>query len=230
MPGLRTIAATLSALAVLHSAAHAQQVFSPLPAHAQQATYEAPLPAGSPAPFPLNDARDDGVQLTPPGQAPLPRLTPPSGDAQSARGGGSTLTLLASLAMVIGLFLLTAWAMRRGLGTGTRSLPNEVVEVLGRCPLPGRQQAHLLRCGNKLVLVALSSAGADTITEITDPLEVDRLAGLCLAAQPASATSAFRQLVAQFSQGGSLEYPGEEEEEHDAPGTYRDGGREARHG
>ena len=58
-------------------------------------------------------------------------------------------------------------------------LPTEVVEVLGRAPLAGRQQMHLLRCGNKLLLVSVTPTGAETLTEVTDPVEVDRLSGLC---------------------------------------------------
>ena len=81
---------------------------------------------------------------------------------------------------------------------GTTLLPGEVVEVLGRAPLAGRQQMHLLRCGNKLLLVSVTPAGAETLTEVTEPAEVDRLAGLCRQAHPQSATTAFRQIFQQF--------------------------------
>ena len=77
-------------------------------------------------------------------------------------------------------------------------MPGEVVEVLGRAPLANRQQIHLLRCGNKLLLVSVTPTGAETLTEITDPMEVDRLAGLCQQAQPGSATAAFRKVLQQF--------------------------------
>jgi flagellar biogenesis protein FliO len=107
------------------------------------------------------------------------------------------------LAVVLGVFFLVAWALRRagyplGKAAGT-VLPGEVFEVLGRAPMTGRQQVHLLRCGNKLVLVSVTPAGAETLTEVTDPAEVDRLAGLCRQAHPQSATAAFRQIFAQFA-------------------------------
>jgi hypothetical protein len=57
---------------------------------------------------------------------------------------------------------------------------------------------HLVRCGHKLLLVAISTAGADTLTEITDPVEVDRLCGLCRQSHPQSATTAFRNVLNQF--------------------------------
>jgi flagellar biogenesis protein FliO len=105
----------------------------------------------------------------------------------------------ASLAVVLGLFLLGAWVLRRSMPAGAPRLPSEVVEVLGRTPLGTRQQAHLLRVGNKLVLVSLTPGGAETITEVTDPVEVDRLAGLCRATQTNSSSDSFRSVLQQFA-------------------------------
>ena len=62
---------------------------------------------------------------------------------------------------------------------GRGILPAEAFEVLGRSPLANRQQAQLLRCGNKLLLVCVGAAGAETLTEITDPAEVERLVETC---------------------------------------------------
>jgi hypothetical protein len=77
-------------------------------------------------------------------------------------------------------------------------LPREAVATLGHIAFPGRQQGQLLRVGNKLVLVSFSNAGADVITEVTDPLEVDRLAGLCAQADPHGAVRSFREVVDGF--------------------------------
>jgi hypothetical protein len=71
--------------------------------------------------------------------------------------------------------------------------------VLGRAPLASRQQVHLVRCGRKLLLLSVSPGGIETLSEIDDPLEVDRLAGLCVQAQPGSASMVFRQVFQQFS-------------------------------
>jgi flagellar biogenesis protein FliO len=108
--------------------------------------------------------------------------------------------MLAALGLVLGLFLATIWLLRRSLPAGARMLPSEVVEVLGRAPLGGRQHAQLVRCGNKLLLLSVAPAGVETLTEITDPLEVDRLAGLCQQSHPQSASTAFRQVFQQFGQ------------------------------
>lgn len=124
------------------------------------------------------------------------------------RGSASGLgTMFASLFLVLGLFFLTIWMLKRGLPKGARVLPSEVVEVLGRAPLAGKQQVHLLRVGNKILLIALSPGGAETLTEITDPMEVDRLAGLCQQQSPHSSTNAFKQIFQQFGRRGEADVP-----------------------
>ena len=111
-------------------------------------------------------------------------------------------TVITGLAIVIGAFLIFAWALRRsGKNSNHRrgALPSEVVSVLGRAPLAARQFAELLRVGNKLVLVAMTPTGPTTITEVTDPVEVDRLVGMCQQFEPHSTTKAFEQVFQQFS-------------------------------
>jgi len=142
---------------------------------------------------------------------------PPGG--KPAAGLGSLVTVGGSLAVVLGLFLMVAWLMRRAAPKSLTPLPSEVVEVLGRAPLAGRQQLHLLRCGRKLLLVSVTPAGAETLTEISEPEEVDRLAGLCQQARPGSATQAFRQVFEQFTG----RYAGDSEAEAEFARGYQAG-------
>ncbi|MBN2579305.1 MAG: flagellar biosynthetic protein FliO [Pirellulales bacterium] len=142
--------------------------------------------------------------LSPPNRPP--RLLPPSSgktltpESKSEPGSYSTLFSTAGgLGIVIGIFLLGVWIFRRSAPQGMARLPGEVFENLGRAPLAGRLQVHLLRCGNKLLLVSLTPAGAETLTEITDPLEVDRLAGCCRQTHPQSSSAAFRQVFEQLA-------------------------------
>jgi flagellar biogenesis protein FliO len=121
------------------------------------------------------------------------------GSREKPSGASAVVTMGSSLAVVLGLFFLIAWAMRKASPRGSVVLPGEVFEVLGRAPLTNRQQVHLLRCGSKLLLVSITPAGTETLTEVCEPVEVDRLAGLCRAAHPNSATSAFRQVFQQFA-------------------------------
>ena len=121
--------------------------------------HRAPSP-GNPQSFPVQQAsrnepaRFDGTS----GEKQL-LLSPPRHDAAADKSSGGSrmlgaiISVVVSLAVVLGLFFIVAWFMRRGLPNSTRRLPAEVVEVLGRTPLAGRQQMHLLRFGNKLLLV-----------------------------------------------------------------------------
>jgi len=117
-------------------------------------------------------------------------------------GPPSVVTVAGALAVVLGIFFVVAWGMRRATPPGSAPLPGEAFQVLGRAPLAQRQQAYLLRCGNKLLLVSVTATGSETLTEITDPVEVDRLAGLCQQANPNSATAAFRQILTQVTHDG----------------------------
>jgi flagellar biogenesis protein FliO len=111
------------------------------------------------------------------------------------------ITVGGSLAIVLGLFLVVAWAMRKTAPRGSLVLPREVFDILGRAPLGVRQQVQLLRCGNKLLLVSITPNGTETLTEVTDPVEVDRIAGICQQAHPKSSTMAFRQVFQQLASG-----------------------------
>ncbi len=148
-------------------------------------------------------ARPTGLTLRPP-----TRHNDPSaacrGDSSldpkpAAQSTSSLVTIGTSLTLVLGLFLLVAWVLRRATPGQVASLPKGAVEVLGRAPLAGRQQLHLLRCGNKLLLVSVMPGGVECLTEITEPAEVDRLCGLCQTTRPDSVTAAFRNVLHQMS-------------------------------
>jgi flagellar biogenesis protein FliO len=161
----------------------------------RQATHREP----EPAPFATSDPDKSLTLPARPGDS--------SGEKYSSgpRTMGAIVSVVASLAVVLGLFFVVAWLMRRNLPNSVRRLPDEVVETLGRAPLAGRQQMHVLRFGNKLLLVCASSTGVDTLAEITDPLEIDRLAGLCAQTASSSATKAFKQIFGQLADEKSLD-------------------------
>ncbi len=159
---------------------------------------EAAAPQGPPSRPPTSAGDQRDRILPPPSAGPthgfLSQATgrPSSNGAMGAR---SILTPIAGLGIVVGAFLIFAWVVKRSLPKSASPLPGEVVEVLGRAPLAARQVAHLMRVGNKLILVAVSNAGVETLTEITDPVEVDRLAGICGQSRPGSASQTFRGVL-----------------------------------
>jgi flagellar biogenesis protein FliO len=143
-------------------------------------------PAARKAPIPL-----PSTSRTDRGSAP--------GAALSKSGWRGVATLGGSLAVVLGLFFVVAWVMRRTASGAPALLPSEVVEVLGRAALAGRQQVHLIRLGAKLVLVSASPTGIETLSEVTEADEVQRLVGLCRREHASSATAVFRRVFEQFS-------------------------------
>ena len=137
------------------------------------------------------------------------RLLPPRGlgragqtDGQpSARGGqrnqaadGGWLTTLGGLTAVLALVFLTAKFLKRKVPAAQQSLPAEVVQVLGRKALDYRHQIHLVRFGSRMLVLGTSHEGIRTLSEITDPVEIDVLAGLCKTSEKASIAGSFRRL------------------------------------
>jgi flagellar biogenesis protein FliO len=152
--------------------------------------------------------------------AKLPLAPSAKGDAatpgKSLSGLPSTISVAGSTGIVLGIFMILVWIVRRKTPQALIRLPGEAFEILGRAPLSGRQQVQLLRCGSRLLLVSVTPSGAETLTEITDPMEVDRLAGLCKQSQPGSSSAAFKQVFEQLAprrpaKGGYIER-GEESE------------------
>ncbi len=183
-----------------------------------------PVPGQEPAPLrdapvsiPLHSAENHARGAAPaPNEANragrLLKLAPPAADrARPLRkregvggglitppGAGSLATIGGSLAIVTGLFLIVTWCLRRGTTGGSRALPTDVVELLGHRALPKGEQMHLIRVGTKLLLVCVAHNRVETLTEIADRDEADRLAGLCRQGHPQSATAAFRNVMEQM--------------------------------
>lgn len=115
----------------------------------------------------------------------------PSSQQLTATGGG--------LAIAVGLLLSTLWLVRSCAPKSARPLPRDVVEVLGRAPLGAKQTTQLVRVGSKLVLVAITPEGAKTLTEVTDPGEVQRLIASCESNSGRGSTADFDQMLQQMS-------------------------------
>lgn len=183
-----------------------------LPAHFNHNTGQSGSAASSSATAPANSpirlanhqaSVGDGAA----GREPRPLKPPTSAESKvNAKGTTGTVqmfvSVLSSLAIVIGLILASFWFYRKAAPTMSGALPKQVVQVLGRTPLAPRQQLVLLRLGPKLVLVSNLHGEVRTISEITDPLEVDRLAGLCESAQPGSISDSFRSVLHNMGRNG----------------------------
>jgi len=115
----------------------------------------------------------------------------PASNSAASSGWWGTL---GGLTAVLALVFLSAKVVRKSLPAAARSLPPEVVQVLGRKSLDYRNTIHLVRLGSKLLVLGSSQEGLATLSEITDAVEVDYLAGLCKPAAASSLTESFNQL------------------------------------
>jgi flagellar biogenesis protein FliO len=190
---------------------NAPAAVAPIREHREPAPYDRPIMRAShvtadppaiqpiePTPAPVQTATT--VQ---PETEPLKLPKPGNEDgALSGAGSGAGVRSLAtvgvSLAAVLGLFFVMVWFTRRNLPKSLFGLSKDVVEVLGRAPLAGKQHMYLIRLGRKLILVSVTPSGAETLTEVTDPDDVQHLAALCERRNPNGSSGGFREALSQL--------------------------------
>ncbi len=114
----------------------------------------------------------------------------------SAIKTGATLTLVISL-FLLGVFL---WRLRPSVGRASgKQRSNEVLTVLGQIPFVHGQQLQLVRLGTRLLLVAASPSGSQTLSEISDPHEVLQLESAFQQGRMDLLTAAMQQRALQNS-------------------------------
>jgi flagellar biogenesis protein FliO len=112
-----------------------------------------------------------------------------SGDAAAGDGVAKTsrsmaiplVTIGSSLALVLGLFGALVWVSKkaqRGVGSN-RSIPDEVLRVLGQKNLGPLGTVSLIRCGRSVLVVSASQSGIQSLATITDDEEVRHLEAAC---------------------------------------------------
>lgn len=142
-----------------------------------------------------------GAKEPSPGARPIPLATQKNANNKSetraplTKPAESLITIGGSLCVVLSLFFGLAWLTRRGMPRGAGKLPEEVIELLGKSTLVKGQELQLVRVGAKLLLICVGPAGCETLTEITDDEEVDRLAAICRRDSPTGMTAAFNQVL-----------------------------------
>lgn len=91
------------------------------------------------------------------------------------------VTVVSSLAVVIGLFAALVWVSRKSTRSSTAGcvLPDAALKVLGQKPLGGGSSIMLVRCGRGVMVVGVSPAGMHPIAHLTDQDEVTHLEAIC---------------------------------------------------
>ncbi|MEZ6067212.1 MAG: flagellar biosynthetic protein FliO [Planctomycetaceae bacterium] len=143
---------------------------SAAPLHGVAGAGDAPLPADARTPI-----RRTGVSA------------PRTGDTRGAEPTGLFSTLVIMGGMLLGLWLLSRslkkWMSQRFVG-----LPKDVIDLLGVQPVAPQQSIHLVRVGERLLVIAAGPQGMQTLSEITDPAEVQHLTLLCRSGSPEAAS------------------------------------------
>lgn len=88
-------------------------------------------------------------------------------------------TVIGALAFVVALILLLSRFFRKHAPLFQQTLPAEALEILGRRFVDQRQTILLVRIGSRILVVGSSTNGLQPLGELSDPVEVDLIAGLC---------------------------------------------------
>lgn len=122
-----------------------------------------------------------------------PKITPPSrlitkpksesngGKNKKPRGAGSVWMSVGALLLIVVLIIVAAKLLKKHAPKLNGGIPEEAMELLGKRMLDQRQQVHLVRLGSRILVLGSNTQGQglQPLTEITDPVEVDYLTGLC---------------------------------------------------
>jgi flagellar biogenesis protein FliO len=117
---------------------------------------------------------------------PLPLAAPdtttdskkPAASVVPQAGNWTFLLAIAAAFLVLAAFRLKPLR-------AARSLPPDVFDVLGEGSLGGQHAVRVVRFGPRTLLVAVSSAGSQTLAELTDPGATERIVAACTAGRSA---------------------------------------------
>jgi flagellar biogenesis protein FliO len=142
----------------------------------------------------------------------FPSLVPSadgSSDALAGESGQSKMvspavTVSCSLAVVLGLFAGLVWLTRK---FGSRSMsqgaiPKEVLQSLGSTAIDSRTRITMLRCGNRILVMAQTATGIQPLAEISDPDEVRSLTAACLGDSKTTFASTIRSIEKEKPEAG----------------------------
>ena len=148
----------------------------------------------------------------------FPSLMPISG--QTDRGTDSEpaaavsvnsplITVTSSLAVVLGLFAALIWVTRRfgGRAGGNGTIPKEIFQNLGSTSIDPRTQISLLRCGQRILIIARTNNGVHPLGEITSTEEVNQLTAACLGDSKQAFQTALQSIESEPTDAGYLGNP-----------------------
>jgi hypothetical protein len=115
--------------------------------------------------------------------APLPLGPLPLGADADSRGGAGRAAHRPlpdwKLLAAVGAAFAALVAFRFCTGRTRATLPPDVFEVLGEASLGGQHAVRIVRFGPRTLLVGISSAGCQTLAELSDPQSTECIVSAC---------------------------------------------------
>ena len=96
-----------------------------------------------------------------------------------AQSSGSLITMAISLGMIVGVLILAGRGMKRFGFQGVPTLSADALELLGRRTIEPKITVHLVKCGSRVLVLGVGPDGVQTLSEINDPEEVEKLVLAC---------------------------------------------------
>lgn len=172
------------------------------PTVAGEAVTSGPAKVGSATP-------GEAVHNDVPGQFPMLQVPGLSGESEPAGTdagfAGPVVTTVSSLLVVLAVFGGMVWISRRfgSARTPAGALPDDVLRNLGSASIDAKTRITFLKVGQRILVIGQTPSGEpQTLSEITDPEEVERLANRCLGRPEIVGRRATYSAAGDYSAGG----------------------------
>jgi len=114
----------------------------------------------------------------------------------------SATRMVGALAVVLGAFMVLLWITKKIQGPSRTMMSKQTLELLGQKQINKIHSLHLIRLGQRILLVSASDSSVTCLSEINDPVEVAQL--LTTSAQAGESSelpqSTFKRIFAQYEQ------------------------------
>ena len=114
----------------------------------------------------------------------------------------SATRMVGALAVVLGAFMVLLWITKKIQGPSKTLMSTQTLELLGQKQINKIHRLHLIRLGQRILLISASDSRVTCLSEINDPQEVAQLLETNSQAGESSELpqSTFKRIFAQYEQ------------------------------
>lgn len=131
-----------------------------------------------------------------------PATTSPASKFSIPNFSQSATRMVGALAVVLGAFMVLLWVTKKIQGPSKAMMSKQTLELLGQKQISKIHSLHLIRLGQRVLLISASDSGLTCLSEINDPMEVAQLLETNSQAGESSELpqSSFKRIFAQYEQ------------------------------